>query len=63
VCGQAGISDEDIMLSANGKTYQRIEPFIKYIRSLSIGSEIKFSICNFEGENIRTIAINLAELK
>ena len=63
VCGQAGISDEDIMLSANGKTYQRIEPFIKYIRYLSIGSEIKFSICNFEGENIRTIAINLAELK
>jgi len=63
VCGQAGISDEDIMLSANGKTYQRIEPFIKYIRSLSVGEEIKFSICNFEGENIRTIAINLAELK
>ena len=51
------------MLSANGKTYQRIEPFIKYIRSLSVGEEIKFSICNFEGENIRTIAINLAELK
>jgi S1-C subfamily serine protease len=63
VCAKAGIKDENIMLQADNKTYQRIEPFIKYIRSLSIGSEIKFSICNFEGENIRTIAINLAELK
>ena len=63
VCGQAGISEEDIMLSVNGKTYQRIEPFIKYIRSLSVGEEIKLLISNSNGENEKIVSVKLAELK
>ena len=63
VCGKAGIKDEDIMLEANGKKFQRIEPFMTYIRSLKVGTEITFLICNAKGENNKTITIQLAALK
>ena len=63
VCGKAGIKDEDIMQEVNGITFQRIEPFISYIRSLSIGDEIQFLICDAKGENEKNISILLAELK
>lgn len=63
VCGKAGINDEDIMLSANGQAFERIESFIKFIRSFKVGAEIKFSICDSEGENKRLAIIQLAELK
>ncbi|MDC1309581.1 trypsin-like peptidase domain-containing protein [Opitutales bacterium] len=63
VCGKAGIKDEDIMREVNGITYQRIEPFISYIRSLSIGDEVQFLICDAKGENEKNISILLAELK
>ena len=41
VCAKAGIKNEDIILSINGKKYQRIEPFIDYIRSKSPGKKIE----------------------
>jgi S1-C subfamily serine protease len=63
VCGKAGIKDEDILLSANGKTFERIETFIKFIRSLEIGTEIKFTVCDFKGKNKKVVTIELAELK
>ena len=62
VCAKAGIKNEDIMLSANGKNYQRIEPFIKYIRSLKIDSELKLSVCDAKGENKRQVKITLQPL-
>jgi serine protease Do len=63
VCGKAGIKDEDIMLQANGKVFQRIEPFITYVRSLKIGTEIKFLVCDSKGENNKKVSIQLAALK
>ena len=63
VCGKAGIKDEDIMLSANGKKFDRIEPFLNYIRSQEIGSVVKFLICEANGENQKEISIKLAEIK
>ena len=62
VCAKAGIKNEDIMLLANGKNYQRIEPFIKYIRSLKINSEVKLSVCDAKGENKRQVKITLQPL-
>ena len=63
VCGKAGIKDEDILLSANGQTYERIETFMKFIRSFKIGTEIKFTVCDFKGKNKKVVTIELAELK
>ncbi|MDG0964208.1 MAG: trypsin-like peptidase domain-containing protein [Opitutales bacterium] len=63
VCGKAGIKDEDIMREVNGITFQRIEPFISYIRSLQIGEEVEFLICDAKGENKKKISILLAELR
>ena len=62
VCAKAGIKNEDIMLLANGKNYLRIEPFIKYIRSLKINSEVKLSVCDAKGENKRQVKITLQPL-
>jgi S1-C subfamily serine protease len=62
VCAKAGIKNEDIMLLANGKNYQRIEPFIKYIRSLKINSAVKLSVCDAKGENKREVEIVLQPL-
>jgi len=63
VCGKAGIKDEDILLSANGKTFERIETFMKFIRSFEIGTEMKFTVCDFKGKNKKVVTIELAELK
>lgn len=62
VCAKAGIKNEDIMLSVNGKNFQRIEPFIQYIRSLKIDSKLKFLVCDAEGENKREVEIVLQPL-
>ena len=62
VCAKAGIKNEDIMLSANGKTYERIEPFIKYVRSLKIDSELNLKVCDAKGENKRQVKITLRPL-
>jgi hypothetical protein len=51
------------MREVNGITYQRIEPFISYIRTLSIGDEVQFLICDAKGKNEKNISILLAELK
>ena len=50
------------MLSANGKTYERIEPFIKYVRSLKIDSELNLKVCDAKGENKRQVKITLRPL-
>ena len=63
VCAKAGIKDEDIMLKADNLVYERIEPFVKYIRSRKIGEEIKFLISNSNGENEKMVSVKLAELK
>jgi S1-C subfamily serine protease len=63
VCAKAGIKNEDIMLSVNGKNFQRIEPFIQYIRSLKIDSKLKFLVCDAKGENKRQIELILQPLK
>ena len=63
VCAKAGIKNEDIILSINGKKYQRIEPFIDYIRSKSPGKKIELMICEADGTNQRKVFLNLAELK
>jgi S1-C subfamily serine protease len=62
VCAKAGIKNEDIMLSANGKTYERIEPFIKYVRSLKIDSEVNLKVCDAKGENKKQVKITLRPL-
>ena len=62
VCAKAGIKNEDIMLSVNGKNFQRIEPFIQYIRSLKIDSKLKFLVCDAKGENKREVEIVLQPL-
>lgn len=63
VCGKAGIKDENILLSANGKTFERIETFMKFIRSFEIGTEMEFTVCDFKGKNKKVVTIELAELK
>jgi S1-C subfamily serine protease len=63
VCGKAGIKDEDILLSANGQTFERIETFMKFIRSFEIGTEMEFTVCDFKGKNNKVVTIELAELK
>ena len=63
VCAKAGIKNEDIILSINGKKYQRIEPFMDYIRSKSPGKKIELMICEPNGTNQRKVFLNLAELK
>ena len=62
-CAKAGIKDENIMLQADNQIFERIEPFVKYIRSRKIGEEIKFLISNSNGENEKMVSVKLAELK
>jgi S1-C subfamily serine protease len=63
VCAKAGIKDENIMLQADDQIFERVEPFVKYIRSRKIGEEIKFLICNSTGKNKKVVTVKLAELK
>ena len=63
VCAKAGIKDENIMLQVDNQIFERIEPFVKYIRSRKIGEEIKFLISNSNGENEKMVSVKLAELK
>ena len=63
VSAKNGIKNEDIMLKADNLVFERIEPFVKYLRSRKIGSEIKFLICNSAGGGKRSISVPLAELK
>ena len=63
IAAKAGIKNEDIMLSANNKTYERIEPFLEFVRSQKIGSKIKFLVCSANGKNQREITLKLTGLK
>ena len=63
ISAKAGIRNEDIMLSANGKKYDRIEPFLEYIRTQTIGKEIKFLISSADGKNQREVKLKLVGLK
>ena len=63
ICATVGIKDEDIMINANNLVFERIEPFINYIRAQKIGTEINFIVCNSSGKNERQVTIKLAELK
>ena len=60
--GPLNIICKPIMLSANGKTYERIEPFIKYVRSLKIDSEVNLKVCDAKGENKKQVKITLRPL-
>ena len=51
------------MLSANGKKYDRIEPFLEYIRTQTIGKEMKFLISSADGKNQREVKLKLVGLK
>jgi S1-C subfamily serine protease len=62
ISAKAGIKNEDIMLSANDKTYERIEPFLEFVRAQEIGSKIKFLVCSANGKNKREISLMLTGL-
>ena len=63
VAYKAGIRNEDIILAADGKTYERIEPFMKMLRSKKPGSPIVLKVCSVNGEKKRELSFPTASLK
>ena len=63
VTAKAGLKNEDLILSADGKTYVRIEPFLKMLRKKKPGSKIELEICSSNGENRREISLKTAVLE
>lgn len=63
VAAKAGIKNEDLLLSADGKTYVRIEPFLSMLRKKEPGSVIQLEICSANGENKRKITLKTAVLE
>ncbi len=60
---KAGLKDEEILLEVDGKKYERIEPFLKMVRSKRPGDELRLRVADKQGENPRKVTIKLAELK
>ena len=63
VAAKAGLKNEDLILSADGKTYVRIEPFLEMLRKKKPGAEIELEICSANGENKRMVSLKTAALE
>ncbi len=63
VAAKAGLKNEDLILSADGKTYVRIEPFLAMLRKKKPGTGIELEICSPNGENRRKVSLKTATLE
>ncbi len=63
VAAEAGLKNEDLILSADGKTYLRIEPFLKMLRKKKPGSSIELEVCSSDGKKRRVISFKTASLE
>ena len=59
---KAGLKNEDLILKANGKSYTRIEPFIRMMRSMKPGTTLKLEVSSVTGENRRGLSLKTASL-
>ena len=62
VADKAGLKNEDLILKANGKSYTRIEPFIRMMRSMKPGTTLKLEVSSVTGENRRGLSLKTASL-
>ena len=62
VADKAGLKNEDLILKANGKSYTRIEPFIRMMRSMKPGATLKLEVSSVTGENRRGLSLKTASL-
>ncbi len=60
---KAGLKDEEILLEVDGKSYERIEPFMKLIRSKRPGKTLRLRVADKQGNDARNVTLKLAELK
>lgn len=60
---KAGLVDEEILLEVDGRKYERIEPFLKMVRSKRPGDELRLSVADKQGKNPRDLTLKLAALK
>jgi S1-C subfamily serine protease len=63
VAAKAGLKNEDLILSADDKTYVRIEPFLAMLRKKKPGSSIELEVCSPNGENRRKVSLKTAVLE
>ena len=64
IAAKAGLKDEEIILKAGkDKIYERIEPFIKMLRSKKPGDSLKLVVGDSKGDRKREVTLKLAGLK
>ena len=63
VAAKAGLKNEDLLLSADGKTFERIEPFVAMLRKKKPGSVMELEICSSNGDNKRKVSLKTAVLE
>ena len=63
VAAKAGLKNEDLILSADGKNYERIEPFMAMLRKKKPGSMLLLEICSSNGDSRRKVSLKTAILE
>ena len=59
---KAGLKEWDIVVSVNGKTYERTEKLLRFIRSKKPGDTLQLKATDREGKNLRELSVKLVPI-
>ncbi len=63
VAAKAGLKEWDLIVSVNGKLYERTEELMRFIRSKKPGDAIQIEATDRDGKNLRKLSFELAPIK
>ena len=59
---KAGLKEWDIVVSINGKTYERTEKLLRFIRSKKPGDTLQLKATDRQGKNLRELSVKLVPI-
>ena len=62
VAAKAGLKEWDLIVSVNGKLYERTEELMRFIRSKKPGDAIQIEATDRDGKNLRKLSFELAPI-
>ena len=63
VAAKAGLKEWDLIVSVNGKLYERTEELMRFIRSKKPGDAIQIEATDRDGKNLQKLSFELAPIK